>query len=59
MKIFGTIVLVFICLISSSLADKNAYEMLKAAEKGETDKVLQLIKEKGVLITTKNNFGVR
>lgn len=40
-------------------ANKDAYEMLKAAERGETDRVIQLIKDHGVFITTKNNYGVR
>lgn len=37
----------------------NAYEMLKAAENGNVEKVLELINEKGVTLDTKNNYGVR
>ncbi len=46
-------------LFESVIGSKFAYEMLKAAEKGETDKVMEMINEKGVFITTKNNYGVR
>lgn len=35
-----------------------AHLMLKAAADGETEKVIDFIQQKGVFITTKNNFGV-
>lgn len=34
-------------------------DMLKAASKGELDRVREFIRKKGVSITTKNNNGVR
>ena len=40
-------------------ASHAAYLMLKAAEEGDTATVLDLITESGVVINTKNNYGVR
>lgn len=41
----------------SSLSDN--FNLLVAAEKGEIDKVIDFIINKGISITTKNNYGVR
>ena len=36
-----------------------SYNMLKAAEHGDTNKVIQYFTEKGVDKNTRNNYGVR
>lgn len=60
-----SIFLFFKCVIVAVLfgihtsGSKYAHEMLIAAEKGDTDKVVDLITNRGVFITTKNNYGVR
>lgn len=57
------ILLLVVCLIDSSNkeigASHAAFLMLKAAESGDTDTVIDLIINKRVVINTKNNYGVR
>jgi hypothetical protein len=51
------IVLFFFNYVLSGSRDD--YEMLKAAQNGETERVIDLITNHGVFLTTKNNYGVR
>lgn len=61
MRVFSLIatVLALVLFGININGSKYSHEMLLAAEKGETDKVVDLITNRGVFITTKNNYGVR
>lgn len=56
-KLVALVFAVIIAVALSALSDDA--DMLKAAANGDTDKVTDFVRNKGVSLTTKNNNGVR
>jgi amino acid permease len=59
MQCFVLLLATFVVAVISEGISHSSHMMLKAAENGDTNTVIDYIKRTGVPINVKNNYGVR